>query len=217
MIPDQKRLWDKKHGEGEHEDFRNSPSPFAQRASEYMPAKSKILELGCGVGRDAAYFAHKGHQVIATDFSNVILERNRQKFSGRGIRFEQLDMEQDFPYADSEFDVVYANLSLHYYLDKKTRAIVSEVTRVLKPGGIFAFACKSTNDFHYGNGEEVEANVFVSKTGHVRHLFTQDYAQELVSDDFELLFMEEVEETYSGQKSAMLQCIVRKNSSGPAA
>lgn len=214
MIPDQQQLWDKKHGNGEHEDFRNDASPFAQLVTGYLKPASDILELGCGVGRDAVFFAGMGHKVTATDFSKVIIDRDKREFGSSGIKFLELDMEKEFPYETQSFDAVYANLSLHYYLDVRTKAIVSEVARVLKSGGIFAFSCKSTNDAHYGAGEEVESNVFVSETGHVRHLFSQDYAKKLVTSNFDLLLLKEVEETYGDQVSTMVQCIARRSKDG---
>jgi SAM-dependent methyltransferase len=211
MIPDQKTVWEKKHSMGEHESFRGDPSPFAQIVAGKIAKRSKILELGCGVGRDAIFFASKNHIVIATDFSEVVIKRDAQIFHDSSVNFQVLDMSQTFPFEGGSFDVVYANLAIHYYLDTDTRKIVAEIARVLKSGDLFAFACKSVNDFHYGNGEEVEKDVFVSSKGHVRHLFSEEYARDLVKEKFEVIFLDEVVETYSGEKSAMVRCIARKS------
>jgi len=210
VIPDQKEVWDRKHLAGEHEHFRESPSSFALVAESIFGPSSKILELGCGVGRDAVYFAEKGHDVVATDLSEVVIIQNRKVFDDSGVRFQVLDMRQPMPFDPESFDVVYANLSLHYYTDQDTRKIVQEVTRVLKPNGVLAFACKSTNDFHYGNGKEIERDVFVGKSGHVRHLFSIEYTQALLQDQFQIELIDEVTEEYSAQKSAMVRCIARK-------
>lgn len=211
MIPDQKAVWEKKHGVGEHEGFRTEPSMFAQEFVERPPESSTILELGCGVGRDAMFFVSKGHDVLATDFSEVVIEKDARAFQESGVHFQVLDMSQQFPFADAQFDAVYANLSIHYYLDVDTRKVVGEVARVLKPGGLFAFACKSVHDFHYGKGQEVEKDVFVSAKGHVRHLFSQAYARDLMKEQFSVEFLDEVQEIYSGETSAMVRCIARKN------
>lgn len=186
VIPDQKAVWDKKHGAGEHEDFKARPSTLAELIEPQLGRGSKVLELGCGVGRDAAFFAKNGHDVTATDLSDVVIERNKRMLGDLGIRFQALDMQARLPFEDSGFDLVFANLSLHYYTDEDTRKIIKDITRVLRPDGMLAFVCKSVNDFHYGNGEEVEKNVFVGKSGHVRHLFSVDYARELIQSAFEI-------------------------------
>lgn len=210
MIPDQKDMWNKKHAAGEHETFRDNPSTLALLTEPKLPSDSKILDLGCGVGRDAVFFAKKGHQVTATDFSDVIIQRNKELFKDSNVTFSILDMQKPLPYENSSFDVVFSSLSLHYYDHKTTQRIVEEAHRILSDGGLFAFACKSTHDFHHGNGKEVEESVFVSDKGHVRHLFSLDYAKELTAGLFLINYLDEVEEEYSGEKSVMIQCIAKK-------
>jgi SAM-dependent methyltransferase len=210
-IPDQRPIWDRKHGEGQHESIRTEPSTLAQLVEPKLPAQSKVLDLGCGVGRDVVFFAGKGHNVLATDFSEVVIRQNREQFADSGVKFEVLDMTRPLAFPDGSFDAVHANLSIHYFDHATTKKVVQEIARVLKPSGIFAFSCKSTNDFHYGNGEEVEKDVFVSKTGHVRHLFSIPYTYQLLESLFEIDSLKEIEEEYTGQKSMMIQCIARKS------
>lgn len=45
------------------------PSALAQEWAAELPTGSRILELGCGLGADARYFAEHGHQVLAVDYS----------------------------------------------------------------------------------------------------------------------------------------------------
>ncbi len=209
-IPDQKLVWDKKHNAGEHEVLRHTPSPLVKLSEPYFPKLSYILELGCGVGRDAEFFAQKGYKVVATDGSKVVINQDKKHFADSGIKFSVLDMQEPMPYPVESFDVVYANLSLHYYSHKKTREIVEEIARILKDDGLLAFACKSTDDFHHGNGEEVEKDVFVSEEGHVRHLFSLAYTRKLLDDLFDIKHLDKIEEEYNGQKSNIVRCIARK-------
>ncbi len=208
-IPDQKSIWDTKHQEGEHESFRSEPSSLALLAEPKLSANSEVLDLGCGVGRDAVFFARQDHHVTATDFSEVVIQRDKHEFPDSGVEFKVLDLSEPLPFTANKFDAVHANLSIHYFDHATTKKIVQEVARVLKPAGIFSFACKSTRDFHYGNGEEVEKDVFVSAKGHVRHLFSLEYTKQLLEGLFEADNLTEVEEEYSGQKSVMIQCIAR--------
>jgi SAM-dependent methyltransferase len=210
MIPDQKVVWDKKHSAGDHEKLRHVPSPLANLAEPYFPRQSYILELGCGVGRDAEFFAQKSHKVLATDGSEVVIKQNQGYLASAGIEFEILDMQDPLPYQDGSFDVVYANLSLHYYSHDKTREIMKQIARVLKITGLIAFACKSTDDFHHGNGEEVEENIFVSPKGHVRHLFSVGYTKQLLEVLFDIQYLDKIEEEYNGQHSNIVRCVAKK-------
>jgi hypothetical protein len=102
---------------------------------------------------------------------------------------------------------VYANLALHYYDDKKTHEIIKDIARVLKVGGVLAFACKSKDDHRTGQAEEVERNLFVAPNGHALRLFSEDYTRELVDEQFDVRHLDRVEEDYNGRVSAIVRCV----------
>ncbi len=209
QIPDQIPIWDQKHEKGDHTTLRGVPSPLAERAVEYFADESRILELGCGVGRDAVYFAQCGHEVVATDGSATVIKQNKMLINQSGVTFEKLDMRQTFPYNSESFNVVYANLSLHYYSDEKTREILKEMTRVLKLGGLLVFACKSYDSLH-NTGREIEPNIIISPTGATLHLFSVNYVDELLANEVSVEYIDEIEEDFNGRQSKIIRCIARK-------
>jgi ubiquinone/menaquinone biosynthesis C-methylase UbiE len=157
---------------------------FAEEVVHIIKPNARILDLGCGLGEDDVVFAQAGHTVIATDFAEVAIQKNSERLKDiPNLRFEVLDMSMPFPYSDNEFDVVYARLSLHYFTDEKTKVIVSEIRRVLKPNGYLCFVCKSTKDELYGQGAEIEKDMF-EENGHVRHFFSEEYARALLEEHF---------------------------------
>lgn len=46
-------------------------------------------------------------------------------------------MRNKLPFSDSEFDLVFANLSIHYFSDEDTKKLLLEVKRILKNNGLF--------------------------------------------------------------------------------
>jgi len=70
--------------------FRESPSDFAQKC--YKDFKKfgvkRILELGCGQGRDTMFFALNGFDVHAVDSSKVAIESIFQKIGQRNISLD---------------------------------------------------------------------------------------------------------------------------------
>lgn len=208
MIPDQATFWDRKHAKGDHEHLRLIPSPFAEVAAPFFPEHADLLELGCGVGRDALYFANLGHRVLATDAASSVIEQDRELYGESTVSFSVLDIRAYEP--TRLFDVVYANLALHYFTDEVTRQIVSTVAASLVDGGIFAFACKSEDNDRTDGATEVEEGVFVAPNGHALHLFSRQYAQDLLSGLFSIVLLEEVAEEYQGKTSKIIQCIARK-------
>jgi SAM-dependent methyltransferase len=209
MIPDQIKIWDKYHKNGTHQQLREVPSPFAELAEPSFPKNSYILELGCGVGRDALYFGDNDHNVLATDSSKVVINQNKRLYNHKNVRFEVLDMRQSLPY-NVEFDVVYSNLSLHYYSHKKTLEIFRNIAKTLKPSGILAFSCKSKDESRTKNAVEVENEVFIDPNGHALHRFSIQYARELLDGLFEISYLDEIDEEYNGRVSSIVRCIAKK-------
>jgi SAM-dependent methyltransferase len=98
-----------------------------------------VLDVGCGTGVAALTAARAGARVRALDLSPTLIERGRQHatLAGVEIDFTEGDVEA-MPYADSTFDVVISQFG-HMFAPRPEVAI-SEMLRVLKPGGTIAFS-----------------------------------------------------------------------------
>ncbi len=97
-----------------------------------------LLDLGCGAGENSVYFALRGAQCVAADYSPGMVEvalklaeKNGVEVAGRVVNA----MAIDFP--DNTFDIVYASNLLHHIPDP--RLAIQEMHRVLKPGGKVCF------------------------------------------------------------------------------
>ena len=96
---------------------------------------------------------------IWNDLHKDFAKNNKPKYD------EWLD---EFPFEDNSTDLVIADLSLHYFKEKDTNRIISEIKRILKPNGYLFFRLNSTNSTEYKkiieHGEkEIESNLFFSK------------------------------------------------------
>ncbi|HZN17186.1 MAG TPA: methyltransferase domain-containing protein [Micromonosporaceae bacterium] len=113
-----------------------------------VPAGSRVLDAGCGVGASAVYLAQQlGCEVEGITLSREQVLRAEQKAAEAGVtgqtRFRQLDaMATGYP--DGSFDAVWALESCELMPDK--RAFLSECHRVLRPGGVLAVATWCARD-----------------------------------------------------------------------
>jgi len=110
----------------------------------------RVLELGCGtasIWRNAGLYLPGDASLLLTDLSEGMLETARSAVPKQeNISFAQVDIQQ-IPYPDKSFDVVIANMML-YHVPDLDRAL-SEVARVLKPGG--RFLCSTSGENSVGN------------------------------------------------------------------
>lgn len=95
-----------------------------------------ILEIGCGTGNltHRAAQAAPAARVTGTDPDPRALTRARRKGGGR-IRWEHA-YAQRLPFPDCAFDRVLSSMMLHHLEDEAKAAALSEVFRVLRPGGL---------------------------------------------------------------------------------
>jgi SAM-dependent methyltransferase len=93
----------------------------------------KALDLCCGQGNVSEALVQRGCKVVGADFSPAMLAFARARVPS--ARFIAADA-QDLPFDDAEFDIVVSNLGVCHVPDQP-RAL-SQVKRVLRPGGQFA-------------------------------------------------------------------------------
>lgn len=117
-------------------------------------------------------------------------------------------MSKSFPFPDNDSNVVYARLSLHYFTDKITRQIFSNIFRVLIPDGYFCFICKSIEDPLSGQGTQIESDMY-ERDGHVRHFFSKEYTKSLLQNHFRTEKIEIGDEKFYGRESAFIKVIAR--------
>jgi SAM-dependent methyltransferase len=99
----------------------------------------RVLDVGCGTGVVAITAARAGATVSALDLTPQLLERAREneRIAGVEVEWREGDAEQ-LPYADAAFDTVLSQYG-HMFAPRPEVA-VSEMLRVLKPGGTIAFS-----------------------------------------------------------------------------
>ena len=146
-----------------------------------------LLDLGCGRGRHAIFFAQKGFSVSAFDLSQDAVEQTRgwalRERLSIGVR--QGDMLA-LPYPDAAFDAVFAMHVLSHTDTAGIRVILSELFRVLRPGGEFflTLCAKDTWSFTAKRYPLLDENTVVKTEGAeagIPHFFAD-------LDDIERLF-----------------------------
>lgn len=107
-----------------------------------------VLEIGAGLGTDLAQFAANGAIVTDFDLADGHLQLAKENFALRGLvgEFVHGDAEK-LPFEDDRFDLVYSNGVLHHIPD--TEHVISEIHRVLKPGGKVIVMVYAEPSLHY--------------------------------------------------------------------
>lgn len=175
----------RKAGGGRQEHWRDyyrhaqgvfDPSPFAIEVASHLPPGSSLVEVGCGNGRDAAFFARRGHPVLGLDISAEAIELSRGKHKNPALIFANAPLSGVRETHRGKFDAVYSRFCLHAMnLDEEVETLEAAAA-VLRPRGMLFVECRSINDPLARLGEVISPTERIH--GHYRRFIIKD---ELIS------------------------------------
>lgn len=131
--------------------FRWAPdeSLVAWAADDRLPLGpgTRVLELGCGPGRNAVWLAEQGCSVDALDLSATAVAWGRERAAAAGVdvRFARADIFAWEPPAE-RYDLVYDSGCFHHLPPHRRVSYRSLLERTVRPGGRFGIACFATGE-----------------------------------------------------------------------
>jgi len=122
---------------------------FDQLLGGRLQPGMSLLDAGCGGGRNLVYFLRNGFKVYGVDQSATAIVQAKSLATEllNAIESDQFRVEnvERMSFSNETFDVVLSSAVLHFANDEEHwQAMVSEMWRVLKPGGIFFARLAST-------------------------------------------------------------------------
>ena len=183
---------------------------------KYVPLNGHILDVGCGYGRTLDELNSKGYaNLTGIDFSQSMIDRGKKEFPQ--LNFLK-NSNGNIPFTDKSFDSVLLLAVLTCIRkDTEQRKLISEIKRVLKPGGIiyindFLLNEDQRNIDRYNQYEKEfkSYGVFKLAEGAIIRHHSEKYIAELSSCFEELNFQRVVFTTMNGNKSNGFFYIGRK-------
>ena len=147
-------------------------SALYDRFLRYLPPGGRILDAGCGVGRDALAFAERGYSVVAVDASAEMVRLARKRVGSRAevrlMRFEDLKWR-------SEFDGIWTCASLLHVPPAAFQGVASRLVGALQPVGVWYMS------FKLGLGKRVaDGRIFIDHIDETLHTALAGVPVELV-------------------------------------
>lgn len=192
-IADSPRMWGGLHRQPRHQ-LRYPSESVIRFVMTHFPsernerARTRILDLGCGAGRHTLFLAREGFQVYGTDVSATGLEFTRALLASEGLSatLQQASMDrQPFPAGFFDGIVAYGVLLLNNHQGFK--ATVAEMHRLLQEGGRALVVTRSTADYRFGRGQQIDAYTFrleipeTDETGMINHFLDEPRVHEIFS------------------------------------
>ena len=94
-----------------------------------------ILEIGCGTGKNTEYLLTKAKHLVGADFSAEMLSRADRKITAENVEFRQMDLREDWSFAENSFDLITCSLVLEHI--ENIDFIFGQAHKVLRANGCF--------------------------------------------------------------------------------
>jgi predicted TPR repeat methyltransferase len=136
---------------------------------EYINAGDRLLDMGIGTGLASLPFAKIGLEVFGFDGSAEMLKVCESKSFAKELKIFDL-RDIPYPYPGGYFDHVISSGIFHFFGELKT--FMEEVSRIIKPRGIFAFTVAADKSEVYDPKKKDQKNYSKMPTAWDTSIFT---------------------------------------------
>ena len=141
--------YEEKKNVDEMQNWNPALKEWERSVIRYFSPSAGILDIGCGLGREAFALSDLGYDVVGIDISKEVISQVKQLSAEKGyhISFQKYDGEH-LDFSAESFDVVliWAQTFGLLYGNEFKKRYLSECRRVLKKGGLCSF---SAHDYHF--------------------------------------------------------------------
>ncbi|WP_179033113.1 methyltransferase domain-containing protein [Paenibacillus kribbensis] len=114
------------------------PNKVCYQVLQWMPPNThlKLLDIGCGEGKDAVFFARNGYDVTAFDVSDAGVEKTNRLAEKIGVHVDVFKADILDYRLDTHFDIIFSSGVLHYIKPDFRKEILDNYKQYTNPSGL---------------------------------------------------------------------------------
>lgn len=185
------------------------PTQFAKDIIGYLKYDKKLLELGCGNGRDSIYFRSNNLEVSSVDQSDIAIQNLKEKHKDIEFVVDNFITTKLF---NKKFDYIYSRFTLHSITAEEEKILLRNVYESLSDKGMFFIEARSVKDEIYGLGEEVDRNVFIYNGHRRRFIVMEELIGSIKEVGFEIIVQKEADNlaVYKEENPVVVRLVCKK-------
>ena len=124
--------------EGEDYYWGLEPGDFLNELIGLCPPSqdTKVLDIGCGEGKDAVYMAEKGYKVSAFDLTENGIRKTLSLAKNRGVEINAYVDDINTFDTNEQFDIIYSTGTVQYLFDENKAKFFEKLEKITKQNGI---------------------------------------------------------------------------------
>lgn len=187
---DDRAYWNHFYAEGK---AKMTPSLFAQDVLFYIKKEAgrRLLDIGCGNGRDSLFFAKNGLKVTGIDSSDSAIRKLNKQRQNSDIEFICCDYAKTDIFKKRNYDFCYCRFFIHAITERQENILLQRVHKVLNEKGLFFIEVRSVKDELFGRGEPAGRNAFIYDEHYRRFIVREELEKKLSAGGFKIRYSEE--------------------------
>lgn len=179
-----------------------------QILKDRYPIGSKILDAGCGSGRNLKWFYNSGFQTYGIDINLEDIQYCKELYKLQNENFSVASVDQ-MSFESNTFNHVICNAVLHFAKDlSHFTQMLNELMRILKPQG--SLFIRTASNFGIEDQVKVlENGIYKLPDGSTRFLLTTNILQDIINREC-VLMIEDVKTTIVEKKRSMTTLVIEK-------
>ena len=162
-----------------------SESSFAKFTLKYLGRKrkdKKIIDIGCGNGRDSLYFYKQNLNVLGIDISKRAIKRNLS-YSRAKLKFINLDIGKKT--VSGKFNFIYSRFFLHAINEKAENKLFKLINKIKKKDTLLFLEYRNHKDLIFKNIKNKKHNQLIEfEKGHFRRIIYTEKLIKKISNSF---------------------------------
>ena len=128
----------------------------------------KVLDIGCGNGRDSYFFNKKGFKVTGIDISKKAIQKN-SKVLVKNLIFKKFDIDKDE--IKKKYDVIYCRFFVHTVSELLENKLINLIKKSKNKGTLVFFEFRNYKDKIFGDFKTIDHNKIIEfEKGHFRRI-----------------------------------------------
>ena len=199
----QQQAWNNEYqnAQGVPTSTRTKPSSAVKRLTEYLeehdidPGK-RVIDLGCGIGRNTFYMAELGYDVTAVDFASSALKKldkaKSEHMNADRITTKQVNLAEKLPFRDGSFDIAMDIVTTMTLVPEELIGFEAEIRRIVHPDGLFLTYVLAADDGYLQASNPGQTQTTVQDSGITDNYLSEERLRH-VYDKWTILEMEKIE------------------------
>lgn len=115
------------------------PAAFCDELIALRPTAQKVLDIGCGEGKDAVYMAQRGYNVTAFDLTENGIAKAKRLATDREVKINAFIDDINTFNLNETFDIIYSTGTVQYLLEDKKVEFFEKIERLTNLHGLVYF------------------------------------------------------------------------------